>query len=70
MAKIVITLEDQQDSITVSMDMGGAPTNLLGATQQTAAVRMSQTLFDLAAVEARLSELPACRRQPPSQTIH
>lgn len=70
MAKIVITLEDQQDNVTLSMDMGAAPTNLLGALKQTAAVRMSQSLFDMAAVEAKLNDLPACRRQPPSQTIH
>jgi hypothetical protein len=70
MAKVIITLEDNTDRVTVSMDMAGAPTNLLGMPQPTRAVQMSQTLFDLAAVDAKLSGLPACARQPSNMTIH
>lgn len=70
MAKVIITLEDTPDRVAVSMDMAGAPTNLLGRPTPTRAVQMSQTLFDLAAVDAKLSQLPACARQPSSMTIH
>jgi len=70
MAKVTITLEDDTDRVTVSMDMAGAPTNLLGAPAQTRAVRMSQALFDLAAVDTKLGRFPAYARQPSSPTIH
>lgn len=70
MAKVTITLEDNTDRVTVSMDMAGAPNSLLGMPSPTRAVLMSQVLFDLAAVDAKLSQLPACARQPSSMTIH
>jgi hypothetical protein len=70
MAKVTITLEDTPDRVTVSMDMAGAPSNLRGTPLQTRAVLMSQTLFDLAAVDAKLSQLPACARHTSNITIH
>ncbi|MCY1511206.1 hypothetical protein D9M68_456130 [compost metagenome] len=70
MAKVTITLEDHAGEISVSMDMSGTPINAFGSPKATPAVRMSQTLFDVAAVDAKLHERPAHARQPPSMSIH
>lgn len=73
MAKITITLEDRRDNngaTTVEVDMTGVPTNAMGKPHQTAAVRMSHTLFDMVASEKMLGTIPACRWQPTTTTQH
>lgn len=70
MAKVTLTLEDTEDSITVSMDMGAAPRNVHGLPLPTLAVRMSRQLFDLATEAAALDNFPRHRVQPTNTTIH
>lgn len=73
MAKVVITLEDTRDDsgkTTVSLDMSGVPAGALGRPQQTAAVRISNKLFDMAASEKVLGSIPACRWQPGTTSVH
>lgn len=64
MAKSVITLEDNGDRVTLSLE-GSGP--ILGRTR---AQHMAVTLFHLAEMDARISQVPACRRQPPSELLH
>lgn len=73
MAKITITLEDRHDDTgkpTVSLDMTEVPLGPFGKPLETAAVRMSHTLFGMVANEKALGTIPACRWQPSPNTVH
>ena len=73
MAKITITLEDSRNddgSPVVTLDMTGVPVSLGGNMHQTAAVRMSQTLYGMAASDEALGTIAAYRWQPANNTRH
>ncbi|MEE1950997.1 hypothetical protein V0R48_18620 [Pseudomonas alcaligenes] len=62
MAKVVLTLDDNGDRVTMGLSGAGRG--------ETKAQRIAITLFELAEIDARLSQMPAHRKQPPSHTLH
>lgn len=70
MAKIVITLEDTGDKITLSMDHSNAPRNIHGDALPTPAMRLSRQLFDLAMEGSVLDDFPKHIVQPTNTTVH
>lgn len=62
MAKITITLEDNGERVTLTVD-GQGPTG-------TRARNVAATMLELAVLDSRLSQLPPHRWQPPNHTIH
>lgn len=69
MAKVTLTLEDTTDGVSVAVDLAQAPTGIFGS-GNTRAVQLSRSMCDLARLDARLNETPACYRQPSTDTFH
>ena len=62
MAKVVLTLDDNGDRVTMGLSGAGRG--------ETEAQRIAIALFEQAEIDAKLRQIPAHRKQPPNFTLH
>lgn len=70
MAKITLTLEDQQAGMASSVDMTQQRTGELAGQVPSRALLLGHVILGMLALEQALHEVPRCLQMPPSATLH
>jgi hypothetical protein len=69
-AKITITLEDQRQGVTSSLDLQQASPREAAGLVPSRALSMGQALLDMVAMQQAINAVPRCSRLPASTTLH